>query len=139
MRRTLTATAVLGCAAIIGMTAAATPAHAVDTGAYRNNFNGRGCDAQVYVSDTTTSGKAEGFGGFSCPSSVKLIGNITVTLYRNGTKVCSNSHGYNLVSTDHAQCAVADPSGNQRWKASLKIVTPDTTGGVTITTGEIVT
>ena len=139
MRRKYIATALFGCAAAVGVIATATPAYALDAGAYRDNFNGRSCDALVYVSDTTSSGKVEAFGGFSCPSNVKLIGHLTVVLYRNGTQVCSSGHGYNLVTTDSEQCAITDNSGNQRWKARLRITTPDTTGGVNIVTGEIST
>lgn len=139
IRKALTSTAVLGSAAVIGMLVAATPAHAADTGAYRDNFNGRGCDAQVYVSDTTTSGKVEAFGGFACPSRVKLIGHINVFLFKNGKQVCKNGHGYNLESTAHAQCAVTDSSGSQKWKARIQLVTPDSSGGVSLTTGEIST
>jgi hypothetical protein len=139
MRRTLTVTAVIGCASIVGILATATPALAADKGAYRDNFNGRGCDAQVYVSDTTTSGKVEAFGGFSCPSSVQLIGNVTAILYRNGKEVCSKGRHFSLASTSHAECAVTDSSGSQKWKAKLRVATPGTSGSVTITTGEITT
>jgi hypothetical protein len=60
-------TAAVAAVTVAGVALGAGPAHAADTGAYKNNFNGRGCDALVFVSDTTSSGKVEAFGGFNCP------------------------------------------------------------------------
>src|SRR5690348_7639118 len=91
--------AVVAAAAVAGVALAAAPAHAADTGAYKDNFNNRGCDALVYVSDTTSSGKVEAFGGFNCPQNVKIIGTAVVTLIRDSKEVCHKTVNYSLVST----------------------------------------
>jgi len=137
MLRRLGKGAAIAAVAMAGVALGAAPAHAADTGAYKDNFNGRGCDALVYVSDTTSSGKVEAFGGFNCAQSVRLIGTAVVTLIRDSKEVCHKTVNYSLVSTIDAACAVSDPGGNQKWYAKLRLVTSDTTGGVMLTTGKI--
>jgi hypothetical protein len=124
-----------GIAAIVGATVAATPAQATDIGAYRDDYNPSGCDAMLYASDTTSSGKVEAFGGFNCPTSAKMTGSVTVKLFKNGSAVCTKSVSYNLVSTAHAECAVTDPSGNQNWKSWIQIL--DAYGLRSFYTGEM--
>ncbi|SHN47204.1 hypothetical protein [Cryptosporangium aurantiacum] len=124
-------------AAILGAVFTAAPASAADAGAGQQDYNPAGCDALLYVSDTTSPGRVEGFGGFSCAQSKKMIGNMTVTLYKGGTKVCSKGVAFNKVSTSETGCSVADPSGNQSWKSHIRIV--DIYGQIYFSTGTITT
>lgn len=130
---------------------AATPASAAESSAGQNGFDRTGtCDSIVGISDSTTSGKIEVFGGFSCPTSGGLLNTPTVTtirvrLFRNGTEIiqskknsatCFAKSGANWTcSTDSHSVTYPDASSSDKFYGRLEIVS--FSGNSTVTTGTI--
>jgi hypothetical protein len=112
----------------------------------RNNFQ-RECDAQVHVSDTTSSGNVEVFGGFACPTGTGLWNHsvpstIKVIIIRNGVEIKNSTftcpsciEKFWTCSTESWQVTYPDYASTDRFKG--KMVITSLGGSVTLTTGEI--
>ncbi len=128
-------------------------AHAASQFADKDGFDrSRRCDAIVGVSDETTSGKVEVFGGFSCPSDQRLWNmpeatTIRVRIFMNGQEViqskktlktCKTVNGLKLTcQSDSHQVSFPDDSSNDRFYGRMEITS--FSGTVTLTTGTITT
>lgn len=108
------------------------------------------CDAVVGVSDETTTGKIEVFGGFSCKTGFGLANfpektTIRVRLFKNGQellqskKAVKNCFRFDGVahscSSESHQVAFPDDSTSDRYWGKMEIVS--FTGRVTLTTKAI--
>jgi hypothetical protein len=124
---------------------AASPAHALSAAASKDNFQG-GCDALVIVSDTTSSGNVEAFGGFSCPAGEGLWNHgvpatIKMILIQNGTEVINSVRTlptcweFWTCRSESWQVKLPDYAGTDRFRG--KMVITSLGGSVTLTTGEI--
>lgn len=142
--RIMTAAA-LGVAVVL--TVAVSPAQAASASAGKDNFAGA-CDAQVHVSDATTFGRVEGFGGFSCPTGVGLLNEpsqatITIMIFRNGVEVIRSHYDIptcirpTTCSTDSHSVTYPDYASTDRFKSRMQITS--LSGSVTLTTAEIST
>jgi hypothetical protein len=129
-------------------------AYAASQFASKNNFDNtsRTCDAIVGVSDETTSGSVEVYGGFSCQTGTGLwnqpeAATIRVRLFMNGQEViqskktlatCIKVSGLKVTcSTDSHQVTYPDNSGNQQFYGKIEIVS--FSGNATLTTPSITT
>lgn len=127
------------------------PAFAASKFASKDNFDrSRKCDAILGVSDETTSGKVEAYGGFSCPTGSGLPNTpekttIRVRLFMNGQEIvqskktsatCNTGSSFPVTcSTDSHQVTYPDYSSTDTFYAKMEI---DSFGGnVTLTTGTI--
>jgi hypothetical protein len=138
--------AVVVTTAVISLTAAASPALAASSSASRNNFQ-YDCDAQVHVSDATSYGDVEVFGGFSCPSGTGLWNHgepttIKVIIIRNGVEIQNSTRTcptciqkFYTCSTESWQTKYPDYSSTDRFRG--KMIITSLGGSVTLTTGEI--
>ncbi|XVU24082.1 hypothetical protein ACQPZJ_43735 [Actinoplanes sp. CA-054009] len=119
--------------------------------ASKNGFDtSKKCDAIVGVSDETTSGKIEVYGGFSCPTGYGLANQpekatIRVRLFQNGQEVvqskrsmpdCSGTTSIRKTcSSESHQVTYPDNSGTQTFYGKIEIVS--FSGTVTLTTPTI--
>jgi len=145
-----------GLAAVVAGTVLATAvpgsALAASKFASKDSFDtSKTCDAIVGVSDETTSGKIEVFGGFSCPTGFGLanqpeVATIRVRLFENGQEVvqskrnmptCSTVNGIKKTcsSESHQVTWPDDPNKSESYYGKIEIVS--FTGTVTLTTGTI--
>lgn len=118
------ATVAIAGATVTLMAVTAAPAAAATATGVADSFFNR-CDASVFISDTLTGsdGKVEAWGGFSCPQSLKFIGQIKIEL-KNGTKTVAKKQIAVNASTDSVSATVVNSKGKQRWHADLKIFRP---------------
>jgi hypothetical protein len=130
----------------IALVSPAGPAYAASASAGKNNFQ-RECDAQVHVSDATSSGNVEVFGGFACPTGTGLWNNgvastIKVIIIRNGVEIKNSTftcpsciEKFWTCSSESWQVTYPDYASTDRFKG--KMVITSLGGSVTLTTGEI--
>ncbi|KIR63360.1 hypothetical protein TK50_21240 [Micromonospora haikouensis] len=102
----------------------------------------------MVISDVTTSGKVEAYGGFVCPTGSGLFNEpvratITLQIYRNGVSILRSqkeltfgTRPYTLAS-DSYSITYPDYSSSDRFKAWMQI--SSLSGSVTLTTAEITT
>jgi hypothetical protein len=137
--------AVLSAVALPGSAFAATESST------KNNWDrSRGCDAVVSVSDVTTSGKVEVYGGFACPSNSGLWNQpegatIRVKLFVNDQEILQSKKALKTCKTvsgikwtchsDSHQVAITDDSGTDRFRGEMQIVS--FSGTVTLATPTI--
>jgi hypothetical protein len=121
--RYLAGIGVVGVAATMLLATTGPAAAATASGIEDNFFNQ--CDASVYVSDSLigSSGKIEAWGGYSCPTSFKFVGQIKIEL-KNGSKVVKVDQKNVNASTGDVNATVVNKAGRQRWHADLKIFRP---------------
>ncbi|GGK90759.1 hypothetical protein [Mangrovihabitans endophyticus] len=83
------------------------------------------CDASVYVSDDLigSDGKIEAWGGYTCPSSFKYHGQLTLTL-KDGTAIIGQQKKAVNDSTNHVDVTATNISGYQDWHADLQLFVP---------------
>ncbi|WP_189082853.1 hypothetical protein, partial [Mangrovihabitans endophyticus] len=129
------------------------PASAASAFDSRDNWDRSGeCDAILGVSDETSDGEVEVFGGFSCPDPPGGLWNspepttIRVRLFRNGSeiiqskkseKTCKNVGGVAMTCrTDSHSVSYPDYSSSDSFYGKMEIVSFG--GTVTLTTGSIV-
>jgi hypothetical protein len=148
MVRLMSAIAVIVTTAMISLAATTSRALAASSSAGRNNFQGQ-CDAQVHVSDATSYGDVEVFGGFSCPTGTGLWNHgvqttIKVIIIRNGVEIKNSTftcptciQKFWTCSTESWQTVYPDYSSTDRFRG--KMIITSLGGSVTLTTGEIST
>jgi hypothetical protein len=110
------------------------------------------CDAIVGVSDETSSGKVEVFGGFSCPTGSGLFNQpepttIRVKIFRGNQEViqskknvasCKQVGGkWFTCSSDSHQVTYPDATSSNTFYGQMEITS--FSGSVTLTTGKITT
>jgi hypothetical protein len=118
--------------------------------ANKNNFDTpRKCDAVVGVSDETSSGKIEVFGGFSCPTGLGLANmpekaTIRVRLFEDGQEVvqskrtmpdCNSGRLRITCSSESHQVTWPDARASAKYYGKMEIVS--FSGKVTLTTPTI--
>ena len=121
--KSVAALAVFGaCATLLAATAG--PASAKTSSGIWDDFFVQ-CDASVYVPDSLTGspGKVEAWGGYSCPTSFKFIGEIKLQLKNGNTAVKTDQKNVNA-STGDVNATVTNSSGTQNWHADLTIFRP---------------
>ncbi|MCM4083645.1 hypothetical protein [Paractinoplanes hotanensis] len=139
---------IAGAAVIVSVPEAAAAASRL---ASEDGFDRTGaCDAIVGVSDETSSGNIEVYGGFSCPTDSGLWNTpepttIRVRLFRNGNEIiqskknsatCFTGAGVEWTcSTDSHSVTYPDYSGNDSFYGRIEIVS--FSGNSTLTTGSI--
>jgi hypothetical protein len=99
--RYVVAAAVAATLATVGFTPSS--AHAASKSVGRNNFYGT-CDAQAHVSDDTTPGKVEVFGGWGCQVGKYFSGTLVCIIYVNGVEKMRTSTDITTATTK--DCAV---------------------------------
>lgn len=114
--RHIAAAAAVVTLATVGLTPSL--AYAASKSAGRNNFWST-CDAQVHVSDETTSGKVEVFGGWGCTVTKAFTGTLVCIIYVNGREKMRTS--VDLVTASTKDCAVtyADHSSSDSYYGKL--------------------
>lgn len=144
---TIALVAALGAAAAVGLTSS--PAFAASSTAGKNGFDRSGkCDANVAVSDVTSYGKVEVFGGFVCPTGSGLFNEptgatIRVRMYKNGVEILQSLKNVPTgnkpftISSDFHAITYPDYSSTDRFKGVIEI--SSLSGSVKLTTGEITT
>ncbi|MER7894565.1 hypothetical protein ABTX15_32850 [Micromonospora sp. NPDC094482] len=133
----------------LGLLSFANPASAASSVASKKDFDqSRRCDANVTVSDVTTYGKVEVYGGFVCPTGSGLFNEpvratITIQIYRNGVSILRSQKELAFgtrpltLSSDFYAITYPDYSSSDRFKGWMQI--SSLSGSVTLTTGEITT
>jgi hypothetical protein len=145
------ATVVAGLAAV--MILPPSSAFAASKVASKDGFDNSGlCDAIVAVSDETTSGSVEVFGGFSCPTGYGLwnqpVGStIRVKIFRNGKEIIQSKKAVPTCtyigavrvtcSSDSHQVKYPDYPGKDSFRGEMEIVSVG--GTVTLKTSTIKT
>lgn len=110
-------------------------AHAASSSAGRDNFY-HTCDAQVHVSDGTTAGKVEVFGGWGCRTDQVFVGTLVCIIYVNGAEKLRTSVDLVVASTKDCSVSYPDYSSSDSFLGKLIV---KGAGGVnfTLTTGSI--
>jgi hypothetical protein len=128
-------------------------AHAASKFANKDGFDrSGGCDAILGVSDETTPGKVEVFGGFSCPTDSGLwnmpeVTTIRLRIFQDGQEViqskkalksCKTVKGTKWTcATDSFELTFPDYSSSDSFYGKMEISSFG--GSVTLTTGAITT
>jgi hypothetical protein len=153
-RRTLVRSAIA--ALLAGLAALVTllpgSAHAASEFANKDGWDKSGkCDAIVGVSDETTNGTVEVYGGFSCPTGTGLWNQpekatIRVRIFQNGKEIiqskktlkdCQHLKAKVTCSSDHHEITYPDYAGTDKFHGQMEIVSFG--GTVTLTTPTIKT
>ncbi|GIH07098.1 hypothetical protein Rhe02_51650 [Rhizocola hellebori] len=125
---------------LAALVSTAMPASAVSSGNSKNNFF-RECSATVVVSDTTTPGKVEGYGGWGCAATSGFCpGYLVVTISYNGQEVIrtqKNTGPLTCPTTWSASVTYPDWSTVDGYRASIIVKGPYT--NFTLWTGTIYT
>lgn len=106
-------------ACVFALAVSVSPAYAVASSGTRNNF-AVGCDAYVTVSTNTKPGRVEAWGGYAfCDRNIS--GWARVYLFRDGRQVSESYSGACISDQCYADTDVANPPGQQTWRASVYI------------------
>ncbi|WP_148427326.1 hypothetical protein [Micromonospora sp. AP08] len=132
LRRLLAAVAV-ACVVVGGFTPSSAQAASASTG--RDNFYGT-CDAQVHVSDTTTAGRVEVFGGWGCQVDKYFTGTLVCVLYLNGAEKARVATDLKTSSTEFCAVTYPDYSSTDTFYGKLIVKGAGSTN-FTLTTGSI--
>ncbi|MEU8409350.1 hypothetical protein AB0C19_24405 [Micromonospora sp. NPDC048842] len=151
MIRNFNSRAALAVAGIVSATAAvgliSTPAYAASSVAGKDGWDkSRNCDANVVVSDATSSGKIEVYGGFVCPTGTGIINEpqvatIRIIMFRNGDQILQSKKNvtmgkkpFSIASDSHA-ITYPDYSSSDNFYGVMEITS--LSGYVRLTTGII--
>ena len=101
------------------------PANAATASGEQLNFFNQ-CDALVYISDTLigSDGKVEAWGGWSCPTSFRFVGELSIELKNGNSVVKKTQKATRGASTLDVSATTTNSSGKQNWHADLKIFRP---------------
>jgi hypothetical protein len=117
--------------------ATVTPAQAAASSAGKNT-NVPTCFTSVHVSDETSPGKVEVFGGWGCAQSHVFTGTILLVIYRNGAEIMRTNTDLKVAYSNSTQIALNDDRSNDRYYGTMTIKGAGPTN-FTIRTGTITT
>ncbi|SHN47205.1 hypothetical protein [Cryptosporangium aurantiacum] len=120
---------------VVALVLTGSGANAASSSVGKNNFYGT-CDAQAHVSDATTSGKVEVFGGWGCQVNKYFTGTLVCAIWVNGSEKFRTTKDILLASS--RDCAVTYPDYSSSDSYVGKVIIKGQGGtNFTLTTGAI--